>query len=223
MSQNNNTEIDAYELAALAAHLMSRQSSPSSAVETAYELIQEAEHKLEGVRLKAAEPELRTELEKLREEELANLHLKYENGVKLITGVDRWPGTYGALNWFKRFLQWKAEKRETTTEGAEARVEAWLLKYRVPGFMGTEAKNLREEFEAWRNKGKQGRVKKKVRDGRLKGSRQRKARQKAKQAWEKFNKKPRSRSARPKLEFVPDIEAVGAMKQIQAMRVGFKG
>jgi len=176
-TQTDERGIDAYYLAELAAQLMCRQSTPSSAVETAWKLLEQAKDKIEGVRLRALtqSPEAQAEWEKLKADQLDNLHLSYGKGVHVITGIkNRWSGEYGALNWFKKFLQAKAEKQEKTKDGIEARVEAWLIRYRENGFTGTEAKKLQGEFNPWRNKGKQGRVKKKKNDGRLRENRQRK-------------------------------------------------
>jgi hypothetical protein len=195
---------NAYDLAALAAQLMCRQSSAKNAVETAWELIEAAKDKLEEVELLTPENIAAwcAEREKERAEYLAKLRIPYEKGVHLITGIeDRWSGQYGALNWFKKFLQWKAAKQEQTPDKTEARAEAWVANYRQKGFTGTEAPKLQDEFKQWRNKGKQGRVKKKTCDGRLREQRQKRAKKAADAAWKELIG-PRQRT-KPELESVP--------------------
>jgi hypothetical protein len=200
------TDIEPYDLALLAAQLMSRQNSPRSAVETALSLLDQAELQLERVRLRALaeSPEAQAELERREAERKAKLHVPYEKGVKLIARVDRWSGDYGALNWFKKFLRWKATKQEETQDATAARADAWVAKYRGSGFTGTEVERLRDEFDHWRNKGTQGRVKKKRRDGRLHENRQRKAKEKGEAAWKELVG-PRQRT-KPELEFVAKTE-----------------
>lgn len=190
---------EAYDLAALAAQLMPRQASTQNAVEAACELLGEAQDKLRESEVVAPEniAAWADELRRQRSEYFANLHLTFEEGVRAITcTTGRWETKdkrYGALGWFKRFLQAKAAKQEQTPDKAEARAEAWLANYRQRGFTGTEGKKLQDEFNAWRNKGKKGHVKKKRRDGRLREEREaRKARQvkqgakQAREAWQKL-------------------------------------
>jgi len=203
------TDIDAYDLAMLAAQLMCRQNTPANAVETAWSLLDEAKLKLDGVRLKALakSPEAQTESDRREAERLANLQIPYEKGVKLVVSVDRWSGEYGALKWFKKFLRVKATKQEKTMDGIEARAEAWLTTYRSRGFTGTEVKKLQDEFNRWRTKGKQGRVKKKKTDGRLRENRQRKAEEKAQKAWADLTGEKAAKRSKPELEYVADTEA----------------
>jgi hypothetical protein len=177
---------------------MIRQRNEPLAVDAAWRLLQEAKDKLEEVRLEAKikSPEAQAEWEKERAEYLAAIRISYQVGVKCITGVNRWSGQYGALNWFKKFLRWKAEKQEKTQDAVEARVEAWLIKYRG-AFPGTEAKKLQNEYNVWRNKGKQGRVKRR-RDERL---RENKEKRRARQLQEKAQQagKAWGELSRPKL------------------------
>jgi hypothetical protein len=208
--------LNPYGLATLAAQLICRQSNPSNAVETAWGLLKEAERKLERVRIRAQldAPEAEAEWQKRQGEKLEATRIPYEKGVRLIAGVDRWSGEYGALSWLKRFLRAKIKSQGRPDSEVEPRVEAWLAKYRSPGFTGTEAKKFQEEYHHWRNKGKQGRVKKRVRDGRLGENRQRKAREKGAQAWKEFQNgpEPSDRRTKPELEFTADIKAGEAMK-----------
>jgi len=143
----NPDDNDAWDLAALAAQLLRRRNSPSGAVDAAWSLFEAAKHKLEGVQLEklAKSPETQAQWEKEEAERLDTLKIPYKKGVKLITGVDRWKGDYGALDWFKRFLLAKANPQQR-----EAWVEAKLANYEVKGFTGTEAKKLKTEFEQWR-------------------------------------------------------------------------
>jgi hypothetical protein len=198
---------DAYDLALLAAQLLSRQNSPVKAIEMASSLLEQAALKLEKVKLEAKSPEVAAELEKRRAEQLANLAVAYEKGVKIITGADRWSGYYGALTWFKRFLATKA-KKDRRPEECEAWVEAKLNQYRNKGFTGAEAKKLQAEFEQWRSKGRQGRVRKPKRDGRLRENRLKKAQQTAGAAWRELN--GRRERTKPELVSVADTEAVEA-------------
>ena len=167
---------DSYGLASLAAQMMPRQHDAYGAVDAAWSLLDAAKNQIEEQVLLSPKmlAEYEAEAHKRQAERLDNLRLKYEDGVYAITRAEkgRWSGKYGALSWFKQFLQWKAQNAENTADGVEARVEAWLSKYRN-GFTGEQALKLRAEYDHWRNKGKQGRVKKK-RDGRLRANRQRK-------------------------------------------------
>lgn len=181
----NPDDNDAWDLATLAAQVLCRRNSPSDAVDAAWELFEKAKHKLEGVQLEALakSPEAQAEWEKQRAEYLASLKLPYEKGVKLITGQTRW--SY-ALKWFKEFLKYQSAKRgekDVTTY-----VEARLVHYRAKGLTGTEAKKLRTEFEQWRGKGRQGRVKKRASDGRLKANREKNRQAKGKQALAELTK-----------------------------------
>jgi len=188
----NQHDNDAWDLATLAAQLLHRHNTPSDAVDAAWSLIEAAKRKLEGVRLEALleSPDARAELENEEASRLANLHLQYEQGVKSVTSQARWDR---ALKSFRLFLASKAREKERTDEGITARTEAMLAKYRARGFSGTEANKLRGEFEQWRGKGKQGRVKKRASDGRLKENREKKRQQKGKQAMAELT--------RPKLDF----------------------
>jgi hypothetical protein len=71
------TDIDAYDLAMLAAQLMCRQNAPAKAVETAWSLLDEAKLKLDGVQLQALaeSPEAQAQSEKREAERLANLQI----------------------------------------------------------------------------------------------------------------------------------------------------
>jgi hypothetical protein len=224
MSQNNQTEtsgvkfghdtnpITPYELATLAGQICPElcYQKPSEAITAAVKLLEAGELEIKGIEVRAraqAEDDSGT-WEKKEEERLANLRIPYEQGVKFITGAGRWSGDYGALNWFKRFLQWKAAKQEKTPGGIEARVEAWLISYREKGFTGLQCKKLQDDFSHWRNKGKQGRVRKKSRDGRLREQRQEKAKKAADAAWKELIG-PRQRT-KPELEFVADTDLVQA-------------
>jgi hypothetical protein len=124
------------------------------------------------------------EQEKQRAEHLANLNLPYKKGVKLITGQAR--RSY-ALKWLKEFLA-ATKYKEKPPEQREPYMEAWLAKYRSQGFTGTEAKKIRDEFEQWRGKGRQGRVKKRASDGRLRANRQTKLQKQGKEAWTNLTK-----------------------------------
>lgn len=145
MNQDDN---DAWDLAALAAQLLRRRNSPSGAVDAAWSLFEAAKHKLEGVQLEelAKSPEARADWEKQQAEYRASLKIPYEDGVKIITSQDR---RDRALKWLKRFLAAKAQKERAPKE-REAWVEAQLSNYKIKGFVGTEAKKLRTEFEQWR-------------------------------------------------------------------------
>jgi hypothetical protein len=208
----NMTDIEPYDLAMLAAQLMRRQNSPLTAVETALSLLDQAKLRLDRVRIRALaeSPEAHAESERREAQRMAELRIPYEKGVELVTGVDRWSGDYGAIAWFKRFLQWKAARQEKTPDAIEVRVEAWLATYRGKGFTGTEAKKLQAEYDQWRNKGKQGRVKKK-RDGRLRAMREaKKAKQEkeqakvAKKGWEQLT------GGKPQWENMDAVQAEAA-------------
>jgi hypothetical protein len=211
--ENETSPITAYELATLAGQICPElcYQKPSEAIVAAVRLLEAGEHEIEGIELRACAQaeDYSGAAEKKEAERLANLIIPYEKGVHLITGIeDRWSGQYGALNWFKKFLQWKAAKQEQTPDKTEARAEAWLANYRQKGFTGTEAPKLQDEFKQWRNKGKQGRVKKKTRDGRLREQRQKRAKKAADAAWKELIG-PRQRT-KPELEFVPDTDIVQA-------------
>ena len=181
------SNIDAYDLAALAAQLVPRQKNPSGAVDAAWELLEEAENKLEGVRLRAEldTPEAQAGWEKQRAERLESLKIALVPGIKTITSQTR--KDY-ALNWFKQFLAAKAEKERKPQE-REAWVKAKLATYEQRGgFTGTDAQKLKEQFEQWRGKGKQGRVLKPATDGRLRENRQKKMAATGKEAWTALTK-----------------------------------
>jgi len=225
MSQNNQTEtsgvkfgydtnpITPYELATLAGRICPElcYQKPSEAITASVKLLEAGELEIKGieVRARAQAEDDSGAWEKKEEERLANLRIPYEKGVHLITDIEgRWSSDYGALNWFKRFLQWKAAKQEQTPAKIEARAEACLANYRLRGFTGTEARKLQDEFGLWRNKGKQGRVKKKTYDGRLREQRQEKAKKAADAAWKELIGPPQR--TKPELELVADTDVVQA-------------
>jgi hypothetical protein len=176
----NPDDNDAWDLATLAAQLLRRRNTESDAVDAAWALVEAAKEKLEEIRLRAEWPEEQARLEKQQAEYLDSREIPYDKGVKLITSQSRW--SY-AQDWFKRFVSAKAKERgEQTEEGVAAHAGAMLAKYRSRGFTGTEAKKLREEFEQWRGKGRQGRVKKRASDGRLRENRQKKLQKQGKEA-----------------------------------------
>jgi hypothetical protein len=181
----NPDDNDAWDLATLAAQLLRRHNTPSDAVDAAWNLVEAAKRKLE-VEAWLESPEARADLEKQQAEYLASLKLPYEKGVKLITGQTRW--SY-ALKWFKQFLEYEGSKRGE--KDATAYVGARLVRYRAKGFTGTEAKKLRTEFEQWRGKGRQGRVKKPATDGRLKVNKRKKLHEKGKVAMAELTKPKR--------------------------------
>jgi hypothetical protein len=181
----NPDDNDAWDLATLAAQLLRRRNSPSEAVDAAWSLFEAAKQRLEGVQLEALakSSDALADWEKQQAEYLASLKLPYEKGVKLITDQTRW--SY-ALKWFKEFLKYQGAKR--AEKDVTAYVEARLVHYRVKGLTGTEAKKLKEEFEQWRGKGRQGRVKKRATDGRLRENRQKKLQKQGKEAWTNLTK-----------------------------------
>jgi hypothetical protein len=187
----NPDDNDAWDLATLAAQLLRRKNTEPDAVDSAWALVEAAKDKLEEIRLRAEleSPEAQADWDKQRAEYLASLKLPYEKGVKLITGQTRW--SY-ALKWLKRFLAAKAQKERAPKE-REAWVEAQLSNYKIKGFVGTEAKKVRAEFDQWRGKGRQGRVKNRASDGRLKANREKKRQGKGKEALAELTK--------PKVEF----------------------
>lgn len=208
---------EAYDLALLAAQLMSRQSTPANAIRTALDLLKQAHEALDEAELFAPEKlkELDKEREQQRAEYLANVRLTYEQGVRHITGiVGRWDGEYGALNWLKRFLRYKIKSDGSLEPEIEPRVEAHLAKYRTSGFAGTEADKLRTEYERFRNKGTQGGVRRRASDRRLKPVKEKLAAKAAKQAekeqtarakmakreWDKLS----NSLVRPDVKFVAD-------------------
>jgi exonuclease VII large subunit len=179
-------------LASLAAQLLPHHNTPSSAVKAALELVEVAKHELEGVRLKglAKSPDALAEQERDRAEYLASFTVTYTKGVKLITSQTRLDY---AKKWFKEFLSVKAKEREQTPETIEARAEIWESHYRQRGFTGTEAQKLKVEFDQWRGKGRQGRVKKPASDGRFRENRQKKLQAKGKAGMAEL--------AKPKVEW----------------------
>jgi len=181
----NPDDNDAWDLASLAAQVLRRRNTPSDAVKAARALIEAAKHELEGIQLEALakSPEALADWETQQAEYLASLKLPYEKGLKLITRQTRW--SY-ALKWFKEFLKHQGAKRGE--KDVTAYVEARLVHYRVKDFTGTEAKKLKTEFEQWRGKGRQGRVKKRASDGRLKPNREKKRQAKGKQALAELTK-----------------------------------
>jgi hypothetical protein len=192
MSAETDPGMDAYELALLAAQLLRRRNTESDAVDAAWALVEAAKDKLEGVRLRAQleSPEAQAAWDKQEAQRLDSLRIPYKEAVKLITSQTRLDY---AKKRFKEFLTDKAKVREQTSEGIEARAGAMLIRYRDNGFTGTEAKRLKEEFEQWGGKGKQGRVRKSVTDGRLRENRQKKLQAKGKAEMAKL--------AKPKVEW----------------------
>jgi hypothetical protein len=186
MSAETDPGMDAYDLAMLAAHLPCRRNTSSDAVDAAWSLFEAAKHKLLGIQIEALSksPEARADWEKQQAEYLASLKLPYKKAVKLITSQTRLDH---ARKLFKDFLAAKAEKDRKAGE-REAWVEARLVHYGVKDFTGTEAKKLKEELEQWRGKGRQGRVKKRASDGRLRANRQTKLQKQGKEAWTNLTK-----------------------------------
>jgi hypothetical protein len=182
----NPDDNDAWDLAMLAAQLLRRRNTPSDAVDAAWELVEAAKHKLEGIQLEASakSPEARADWEKQQTEYLASLKIPCKKAMKLITSQTRLDH---ARKWFKDFLRAKAERDRKAGE-REAWVEARLVHYGVKDFTGTETKRLKEEFDQWRGKGRQGRVKKRVSDGRLRANREKKRQAKGKQALAELTK-----------------------------------
>jgi hypothetical protein len=183
----NPDDNEAWDLATLAAQVLRRRNTPSDAVKAARELIEEAKHDLERVRLEAwlKSPEAQAEWQNQKDEHFANTRASYEDGVKYITSQTRLDY---AKKQFKEFLAAKAKEREQTPETIEARAEALESYYRQRGFTGTEAQKLKGEFEQWRGKGRQGRVKKPATDGRLKANKQKKIQAKGKAAMVELTK-----------------------------------
>jgi hypothetical protein len=182
----NPDDNDAWELAMLAAQLLRRRNTESDAVDAAWDLVEAAKDKLEGVRLRAQleSPEAQAAWDKQQAEYLDSLKLPYKKAVKLITSQTRLDH---ARKLFKDFLAAKAEK-DRKAEEREAWVEARLVHYGVKDFTGTEAKKLKAEFEQWRGKGRQGRVKKRAGDGRLRENRQKKLQKQGKAAMAELTK-----------------------------------
>jgi hypothetical protein len=197
MSAENDPGMDAYDLAMLAAQLR-RQDSATAAVETAWKLFEAAKRKLEGIQLLAAAEtaDAQGDREEEQAEYLARLKLPYKKGVKLITSQER---LNYALKWIKEFLA-ATKYKDRPPEQREPYVEAWQAKHRSQGFTGTEAKKLKEEFEQWRGKGRQGRVKKRASDGRLRENRQKKLKATGEAALAELTK--------PKLERTPWMQPV---------------
>jgi len=189
MSAENGSEIDVYDLALLAAQLMCRQSRPHSAVETAWQLLEEAKDKLEGIQLRAQTeaPEAQAEWKKLRAEQLEALRYCYHEGVKMIVfGAFKGQRLDRAEAWLRKFLEWKTRGRGE--KEPEAWAQAKVLLYRNRGFSGTEVTRLQSEFSRWRDKGTQGRMRRKASDERLSKVKQDKLGKKGREAWAKFSK-----------------------------------
>ena len=181
MSAETDQGMDAYDLAMLAAQLMRRQDSPTGAVKTALKLVEAAKDELGVIQLGELvhSPETQAAWGKEEAERLANLKIPYEKGVKIITSQDR--RDY-ALKWIKEFLA-AAKYKDRPPGQREPYVEAWQAKYGSQDFTGTEVKKLRDEFEQWRGKGGQGRVRKRASDGRLRENRQKKLKATGKPRW----------------------------------------
>jgi hypothetical protein len=197
----NPDDNDAWDLATLAAQLLRRRNTESDAVDAAWALVEASKHKLEGIRLQAwaKSPEARADWETQQTEYQASLKIPYKKAMKLITSQVRLDH---ARKLFKDFLAAKAEKDREAGE-REAWVEARLVHYSVKDFTGTEAKKLKEEFEQWRGKGRQGRVKKRATDGRLRENRRKKKHAEGKAALAGLTK--------PKQEFTRHYE-IAVMK-----------
>jgi hypothetical protein len=179
----NPDDNDAWDLAMLAAQLLRRHNTPSDAVDAAWALVEAAKRKLETEAF-VHSPETQAQWDKEKAERLASLKIPYKKAVKLITSQTRLDHARKA---FKDLLSAKAEKDRKAAE-REAWVEARLVHYGVKDFTGTEAKKLKEEFEQWRGKGRQGRVKKRASDGRLRANRQTKLQKQGKKAWTDLTK-----------------------------------
>ena len=198
MSAETEPAMDAYDLATLAAQLLRRRNTESDAVDAAWALVEAAKDKLEGIRLEALakSPEAQAEWEKQQAERLDNLKIPYKKGVKIITSQDRWSN---ALKQIKEFLG-ATRYKDRPPEQRELYVEAWQAKHRSQGFTGTELKKLKGEYDQWRGKGRQGRVKKRASDGRLKANKQKKVQAKEKAATAELTK--------PKQEWTKHYAAV---------------
>ena len=202
MNTNNDAGIDAYYLAELAAQVMCRQRSPRNAVETAWQLVEEAKDKLEDVRLTALAktPEALAEWEEWRAEQLEKLRYCYRDGVKKVVFStikgERLDRAEGCL---RKFLEWKARGRGE--KDPEAWTQAKILLYRNRGFSGTEVTKLQAEFNHWQNKGAQGRLRRPASDERLRKVKQAKLEKKGKEAYEKLRK--------PKIDAKAYLRALG--------------
>ena len=191
----NPDDNDAWELAHVAAQI---PGTPSEAVDRAWEIVKAARRKFEGIRLQEGQsPESKAaweEWEREKVEHLANVHASFEDGIKWITSQTR-PDR--ASKSFKDFLAYEAKARgELTSDGIEARADAMLIQYRNRGFTGTEARKLKAQWEQWRGKGKQGRVKRPASDGRLRENKQKALQAKGKAAMSELTKeKPEWRTA----------------------------
>jgi hypothetical protein len=182
----NSDDNDAWDLATLAAQLLRRRNTESDAVDAAWALVEAAKDKLEEVRLEALakSPEAQSEWEKQQAERLDSLKIPYEKGVKIITSQTRLDN---ARKLFKDFLG-ATRYKDRPPEQREPYVEAWQAKHRSQGFTGTELKKLKGEYDQWRGKGRQGRVKKRGSDGRLKANREKKRQAKGKEGLAELTK-----------------------------------
>jgi hypothetical protein len=190
MSAENDTGIDAYELAMLAAQI---DETPAQAIDRAWELFESAKRKFE-MEEKLRSPETQAEWQREKDEHLAKCKpASFAEGVKWITSQTRLDR---ANKSFKDFLTDKAKARgELTSDGVEARAEAMLITYRNRGFTGAEVRKLKAEWEQWRGKGRQGRVKKPASDGRFRENKRKKLLAKGKAAMaELTQEKPQWRT-----------------------------
>jgi hypothetical protein len=181
-------EIDAYDLALLAAQLMCRQNSPSSAVGTAWDLIEGAKDKLAGVRLETEtkSPEADAEWEKQRAEREANATLDFRRYVMCVTGQDQWSL---ALPRYKNYKARKLPKGWT--------LDATMKAYRGKKFTVAETRREKAAYECFVTgyKGGRGRVRDKLSDRRFKKNR---------------HLPPKDRKNKPKLVFTGDIDGIHA-------------
>jgi hypothetical protein len=205
-------EIGPYDLARLA--LLTRCGDPSEATHKAVNFLMLAETEIEGIALRAqaeaadASGEWAAEREKRNAQHLDSVRVTFKYILATIAGGEK---GY-ALPKFKQFLEWEARNR------GEKDVKLWakatLNLYRRKKFTGTEAKRLTERYYHWENKGKQGRLKKPVSDGRLKAHK----RKKVAKAFNEIilgEQPPTERQVRrikPEIDYTSNIETVEAIQ-----------
>src|SRR6266480_5519611 len=162
-------DVNAYDLAMLAATVSPGFQDPHKAIEKAWELLKASELHFRGIDLKALanSPQAEAEQRGQKEKYLAGVRLTYDDLKRVVTGhlkhYDR------ADKWFNRFLDAKAKKEGKN----DAWVEAWKVTHRNKKVTGTEAKKLQEEYNQWRAYRGQGRVTRKG-DLRLKENKKKK-------------------------------------------------
>jgi hypothetical protein len=168
-SEETSEDVNAYDLATLAAEISPGVQDPHKAIEKAWELLKASELHLRGIYLKALANSPQAEAEQLEQKEkyFASVRLTYDELKRVVTEhlkhYDR------ADKWFNCFLGAKAKKEGKNEDW----VEAWKLTHRNKTFTGTEAKKLQEEYNQWRAYRGQGRVTRKG-DLRLKENKKKK-------------------------------------------------